>query len=141
MGLNNNNNSNANKRKLNDFAADQVEFSLPSAVRMRKDQNLPPTHIQFFVRLFPGGKTLVIQADGNDSVESVHENIMLITGIPAVEQRLIYRGKQLHQWKQTLPDCGIQKDASLELVGRMRSTGHPKAWQLINDLISLISGI
>ncbi|XP_019262636.1 PREDICTED: E3 ubiquitin-protein ligase UPL5-like [Nicotiana attenuata] len=139
MGLNNN--STTNKRKLNDFVADQMEVSVPSAVKMRKDQNLPPTHIQFFVRLFPGGKTLVIQADSNDSVESVHEKIMLITGIPAVEQRLIYRGKQLHQWDQTLSDCGIQKDASLELVGRIRSTGHPQAWQLMNDLISLISGI
>ncbi|KAK4439427.1 E3 ubiquitin-protein ligase UPL5 [Sesamum alatum] len=32
----------------------------------------------------------------------------------------------------------IQNDAGLHLVGRMRSTEHPQAWQLINDVVSLI---
>lgn len=42
------------------------------------------------------------------------------------------------QWEQTLDECKVQNDAGLHLVGRMRSTGHPQAWQLINDVVSLI---
>lgn len=37
-----------------------------------------------------------------------------------------------------MEQCKVQNDAGLHLVGRMRSTGHPQAWQLINDVISLI---
>lgn len=32
----------------------------------------------------------------------------------------------------------MQNDAGLHLVGRMRSTGHPQAWQLINEVVSFI---
>lgn len=60
-----------------------------------------------------------------------------MTGIPVFEQRLIYRGKQL-QWEQSLADCKIQNDAGLHLVGRMRSTKNPQAWQVIDDMISVI---
>ncbi|MCD7461388.1 hypothetical protein HAX54_046016 [Datura stramonium] len=96
-----------------------------------------PGRLQFFVRLLSGGNTLVLHAESTDTVKSIHEKIQFITGIPIIEQRLIYRGKQL-QWEQTLAECNIQNDAGLQLVGRMRSTGHPQAWQLINDLVSQI---
>lgn len=96
-----------------------------------------PGRLQFFVRLLSRGNTLVLQAESTDSVKSIHEKIQFITGMPITEQRLIYRGKQL-QWEQTLAGCDIQNDAGLQLVGRMRSTGHPQAWQLINDLVSQI---
>ncbi|KAJ8526233.1 hypothetical protein K7X08_028710 [Anisodus acutangulus] len=91
------------------------------------------TQIHFFVRLFSGGKTLVIQAYTTDTVEVIHDKIMLITGIPTSDQRLIYKVKQL-QLDQTVSDCGIEKDASLQLVGQMWSTSHLQAWQLLNEL-------
>ncbi|MCD7462697.1 hypothetical protein HAX54_049129 [Datura stramonium] len=131
------------KRKFDDYIAPDV------AATVRKHETLPlspSTRIQFFVRLFSGGKTLVLQADSTDSVASVHWKIQSITGIrpirstfgvPAVEQRLIYRGKQL-QLVQTLSECGIQNDSTLQLVGRMRSTRHPHTWKLMNELNSLI---
>ncbi|CAN4095962.1 unnamed protein product [Withania somnifera] len=148
-----------------DFINDNAVSLVHSAVRMRKDQftlnnNSPPRHhrnhisssesgsrvqqlprfpcrLQFFVRLLSGGNTLVLQAESTDTVKSIHSKIQCITGIPIIEQRLIYRGKQL-QWEQTLSQCDIQNDAGLHLVGRMRSTGHPQAWQLIDDLVSHI---
>ncbi|CAN4105989.1 unnamed protein product [Withania somnifera] len=150
-----------NKRKLEDYTADDFNNNnsvslVHSAVRMRKDQFTPPRHhhhsppsastsrvprcpcrLQFFVRLLSGGNTLVLQAESSDTVKSIHSKIQTVTGIPIIEQRLIYRGKQL-QWEQTLSQCDIQNDAGLQLVGRMRSTGHPQAWQLINDLVSSI---
>lgn len=37
-----------------------------------------------------------------------------------------------------MSQCKVQNDASLHLVGRMRSTEHPQAWQLMNEVVSLI---
>ncbi|KAG7963099.1 hypothetical protein I3843_09G101500 [Carya illinoinensis] len=93
--------------------------------------------LQFFIRMIPEGKTMVFQAYTRDTVRSVHDRIQLVTGIPIHEQRLIYRGKQL-QWEHTLAECSIQNDAGLELVGRMRSTEHPHAWQVVDDIVSMV---
>ena len=70
-------------------------------------------------------------------MKSLHERIQAMTGIPVIEQGLIYRGKQL-QWEQSLADCAIENDAGLQLVGRMRSTDHPQTWQVMDDMLSLI---
>ncbi|KAL3521879.1 hypothetical protein ACH5RR_014713 [Cinchona calisaya] len=91
--------------------------------------------LQFFVRMLSSSKTLVIHADPSDSVKTVLGKIHSVTGIPIEEQRLIYRGKQL-QCDQSLADCDVQKDASLQLVSRMRSTTHPKAWNYVDGIIS-----
>lgn len=96
-----------------------------------------PSMLQFFIRMISEGNNLVIHACPHDTVKSLHERIQSITGIPLFEQRLIYRGKQL-QWEQSLAECSIQNDAGLQLVGRMRSTEHPQAWQLIDDMVSMV---
>ncbi|KAJ0016544.1 hypothetical protein Pint_09686 [Pistacia integerrima] len=95
------------------------------------------SRLQFFIRMLSEGNTIVIQANSNDTVKSIHERIQVMTGIPVMEQRLIYRGKQL-QWEQSLAECSIQNDAGLQLVGRMRSTEHPQAWQVIDDMVGVI---
>nr|GMD21075.1 E3 ubiquitin-protein ligase UPL5 [Ipomoea batatas] len=92
------------------------------------------SQFQFFVRPLSGGSTLVLRANSDNSVESIHKKICTSTKIPVFEQQLIYRGKQL-QCDQTLAECGILKDAILKLVGRMRSTSHPQAWQFIDDMV------
>ncbi|KAJ7967792.1 E3 ubiquitin-protein ligase UPL5 [Quillaja saponaria] len=93
--------------------------------------------LQFFIRMMSEGNAMVIHAYADDTVKSLHERIQSITGIPVFEQRLIYRGKQL-RWEQSLAECSIQNDANLQLVGRMRSTDHPQAWQVVNDMVALI---
>ncbi|KAE8728856.1 E3 ubiquitin-protein ligase UPL5 [Hibiscus syriacus] len=95
------------------------------------------SRLQFFVRMISEGKTIVVQANLEDTVKSLHQRIQVMTGIPVIEQRLIYGGKQL-QWEQSLADCAIQNDAGLQLVGRMRSTDHPQTWQVMDDMISII---
>ncbi|KAK9706327.1 hypothetical protein RND81_07G116800 [Saponaria officinalis] len=95
------------------------------------------SRLQFFVRMISGGKTLVLRGHLGDTVEVVHKKIEMMTGIPVKEQRLIYMGKQL-QWEETLEACGVQNDAGLQLVGRMRSTDHPKAWRVISDMVNVI---
>ncbi|XP_024017830.1 E3 ubiquitin-protein ligase UPL5 [Morus notabilis] len=116
------------------FDAQSASYGTSSS---RPKSTRSPSSLQFFVRMLSEGYNLVIQADANDTVKSIHERIQAITGIPLFEQRLIYRGKQL-QWEQSLAECSIQNDASLQLVGRMRSTEHPHAWQVIDDMISII---
>ncbi|MED6121723.1 hypothetical protein PIB30_032860 [Stylosanthes scabra] len=95
------------------------------------------SRVQFFVRMMSRGNTVVMQASPHDTVKSIHERITVMTGIPVFEQGLTYRGKQL-QWENTLQECGIQNDANLHLVGRMRSTEHPQAWQVLENMVSLV---
>nr|GEW51007.1 E3 ubiquitin-protein ligase UPL5 [Tanacetum cinerariifolium] len=99
--------------------------------------DLSSDRIQFFVRMISGGKTLVLYGKKDDTVKLIHEKIQAVTGIPLIEQRLIYRGRQL-QWESSLAECSIKNDAGLHLVGRMRSTEHPKVWQVIDGLVNTI---
>ncbi|XP_042027823.1 E3 ubiquitin-protein ligase UPL5-like isoform X1 [Salvia splendens] len=134
------------KRKLDDYADDDSPPFSINPSKMRKDHSTLPSPsplfrsssrpLQFFVRIL-SDRTLVLRADPSDTVESIHGKIQAITGIPEFEQSIIYSGRQL-QFDQTLAECKVQNDASLYLVGRMRSTGHPKAWKLINNVIKLI---
>lgn len=96
-----------------------------------------PDRFQFFVRLISQGKTLALYGKPQDKIKLVHEKIQSVTGIPIIEQRLIYQGKQL-QWEHSLGECMIKKDAGLHLVGRMRSTEHPLVWKLIDLFVSTI---
>lgn len=93
--------------------------------------------LQFFVKLMPESYNLVIKACANDTVQSLHEKIQSFTGIPVIEQRLMYRGKQL-QWEQSLAECSIENNAGLQLLARLRSTKLPQHWQVIGDLLSTV---
>ncbi|PQQ00778.1 E3 ubiquitin-protein ligase UPL5 [Prunus yedoensis var. nudiflora] len=117
-----------NSRVPNARSTSHGESTHPESTRSR-------AMLQFFIRTMSGGNNLVIQAYAHDTVKSLHERIQTITGIPVFEQRLIYRGKQL-QWEHSLAECSIQNDASLQLVGRLRSTDHPQAWQVLEDIVT-----
>ncbi|XP_013621112.1 PREDICTED: E3 ubiquitin-protein ligase UPL5-like [Brassica oleracea var. oleracea] len=96
------------------------------------------TRLQIFVRMMSGGKTTVIHADKNDTVEQLHHRIELKTKIPAKEQRVIYKGKQL-QLEHSLSYYSIEQDSSLHLLGRMQSTEHPVAWRTVDDIMYAVS--
>ena len=118
--------------RVSDSSRSSSSRSPPRTESTRCDSRL-----QFFVRMMSRGNTVVMQASPQDTVKSIHERIGAMTGIPVFEQGLIYRGKQL-QWEHTLQECGIQNDANLQLVGRMRSTEHPQAWQVLDNMVSLV---
>lgn len=149
------------KRKLDDYALDGDDSS--SSVRLRTDvsNSVSSPHqanvrvcdtlsaaacypelskarscIQFFVRMI-SGLNLLVRADFNDTIETVHDIIHSRTGIPKNEQRLIYKSRQLY-WEQTLGECGIEKDSMLQLVGIMRSTSYPDAYALVDEIVCLI---
>ncbi|GBG64152.1 hypothetical protein CBR_g40851 [Chara braunii] len=94
-----------------------------------KDQQL----ICFFICTCQDERTLVVRASRGQTVEELYEHIRSRTGIPIAEQRLLYRGRQLNGCS-TLEECGVDNDATLYLVLRLRSTTCPDVWRMVQDI-------
>lgn len=79
---------------------------------------LPPTNIQLFVKTL-AGKTITLDVETTDSIETVKRKIQDKDGVPHDQQRLVVAGKNL-QDGSVLDNYNVQSGSIIHLTLNLR---------------------
>ena len=93
----------------------KMRQSTPSYLKLRGGS------MQVFVKTF-AGKTLTVEVEPDESIESLKNKLQSKEGIPPNQQRILFGGKQLDS-KKSISDYKIENESTMHMVLRLRG-GH-----------------